>query len=1085
MRKFLTGGLFFLLMVAHQYATAQCAASFDVDPSVCSNSNLTFNNITAGATSYEWDFCSGDLANTPAAQSAVSSSLLFRARSVKVKREASGNYVGFALSEPNGQLIRMNFGNSLLNTPSLTNLGNFSNNIERAWGFTLYEENGNWYCFVPDFADGSLIKLSFGSSLLSAPVMQNLGNFSGALKFPGGMSIVSEGGNVFGFVCNAGPGASEVLKLDFGNSVNNAPAASVIPVPGGNFLMDISFIKECDEWIALATSFDNRKVFYLDFTTGLANSPTVGELNLPNLQFNPCAISVQREGGNYYAFTQHIDGWVFRIDFGASILDHTGVETNLGTLGISSSNFALDIIHEGSDWYGFSIDLSGSVTPGEGRLMRLHFPDTCNVNIKTFVGQTPPIIRYTSAGTYTIALTTQSAAGFIGTISKSVIVSALPAPDIDFTSQNICVNHDVLFASQNVSGNINTYAWTFGDGGSSALQNPTYQYTSTGTINPKLTVTATNGCQNYATKAITIYNQPVANFTAPAASPLCTNQNLLFTNTTPDIGITPTWDWSIDGVQTAATKDLSHAFTSTATQQVTLTASIPGCQTQKNTSINSLVAGPLAAFTVTGKCEDSTVSFTNNSSGSVTGYQWNFGDGQTSVSTSPVNTFGSPGTFNVVLIASNAAGCNNSASQQLTIYSAPQVNFAPLAPPFSCSGTTTQFNDLTPPPSDSNLSSWLWNFGDSGSPSNTSTQKNAQHMYATAGDYNVSLTVTSNFSCSTTLQKAVTIYQTPTIDFAHSALCEDSGVTFSDATPGHTAWNWQIGSSFYTTENATHIFSNPGTFNVTLSATASNNCIGATTKPVTIAPKLAVDFSSTKTCVNQDAQFTNLTDDATDPITALQWNFGGLGTSLSDPATFRFVDIGTANVTLTVTTTSGCQYPITKAIGIASGPLAAFTADPNLGETPLVVSFTNTSLNANSFSWRFGDSAESTSIVQSPSFTYTTAGDYTVALIATDVNNCADTTRQLIQALQLPEVTNPYPNPGPGKFFIEWNTSKATPTVVAITDATGRQIREFEVAAEVGRNRYVLDITGEHPGLYILTIRYLTTLKTYRLMVSE
>lgn len=1084
-RNAVVSALLVFATIVSERAGAQCTASFDVQPAACSGSNLEFSNITLGAATYAWDFCAGDLNNTPAAQAVVSSSLLFRARSIKIKRESNGNYVGFALSEPNGQLLRLNFGNSLLNTPSITNLGNFSNNIERAWGFTIYEEAGNWYGFIPDFADGSLIKLSFGSSLTSTPAMQNLGNFSGMLKFPGGMSIVREGGNIFGFVCNAGPGASEILKLDFGSSVNNVPAASIIPVSGGNFLMDISFIKECDQWIGLATSFDNRKIFYLDFNTGLSNTPLIGELNLPSLQFNPCAISVQREGGKYYAFTQHIDGWVFKIDFGTSILDHAGTETNLGTLGISNSNFALDIINEGSDWYGFSIDLSGAVTPGEGRLMRLTFPDTCSANIKTFNGQTPPLVNYSFSATYGISLTTTTASGTIATTSESIAVSALAAPDIDFTSQNICVAHDVLFTPQNTSANISSYAWTFGDGGSSALPNPMYQYASAGTFIPKVVVTASNGCQNFTQKSITLYNQPVADFVVPGASPLCTNQNLLFTNTTLDIGTIPTWTWTVDGTTVSSSKDLTYAFMSTANQQVKLKASIPGCETEKSVSISTLVAGPQAGFTLSGRCEDAPVTFTNTTTGVVSGYAWDFGDGQTSNGANPTNTFSNPGTFNVVLTASNAAGCNNSVSRSLTIYSTPQVNFAALAPPFSCSGTTTQFNDLTPPPADSNLSSWLWNFGDAGSPSNTSTQKNAQHTYATAGDYSVSLTVTTNFSCSTTLQKTVTIYQTPVVSFTHSPLCEDSNVTFSDATPGHIAWNWQIGSNFYTTENATHAFANPGTYTVTLGATAANNCIGTATQQVIISPKLAVDFTVAKACINQETEFNNVTDDSTDPVTAVQWNFGGLGNATTDAATFRFTDAATTNVTLTVTTSSGCQYPVTKAIAVTSGPLAAFTADPNVGEAPVLVQFTNTSLNAVTYAWAFGDALQSTSTAASPSFTYTTSGDYIVSLVATDANNCVDTTRQLIQAIQPLEVGPPSPNPGAGKFIFGWNSGKAAKTQITLTDATGRQIRQFDVDSEAGINRHVLDITGEQPGLYFLTISYLNTRKTYRLMLAE
>jgi PKD repeat protein len=1083
-------GLFsiLVLMSISGVISAQCGAAFDVQASACRETNLVLTNVTPDAASYEWDFCSGDLNSSPAAQSVLSSSLLFRARSFKIQRDAFNNYVGFALSEPSGQLMRLNFGANLLSTPSITNLGNFSNNVTRGWGFTLYQETGNWYCFIPNFDNGSLIKLSFGTNLLSTPTVQNMGNFGGLLRFPSGMTIVKEGSNVFGFVCNAGPGASEVLRLSFGSSLTNPPTASVINVPGGNFLMDISFIKECGQWIGLATSFDNRKVFYLDFTTGLSNAPTVGELNLPGLQFNPCAVSVQREGGNIYAFVQHIDGWVFRIDFGTSILDHTGTEQNLGTLGISGSNFALDMIREGSKWYAFSIDLSGSVTPGEGRLMRLSFPDFCSASQNISSVKNPQQINYFAAGTYEITLMTESASGEIASTAKSVSVSGSQAPDINFTSFGVCAAHTVSFTPQS-SGNITGYQWEFGDAtATSTVAAPDHAFATAGEYSVLLELTDANTCKNYVRKPVTIYNQPEADFTLPAVAPVCTNQDYIFTNQTVyDIGSNPTWEWRVNNVLVSSQPNLQYTFISATSQDVKLKALIPGCEDEIAKNLPTVFAGPKPDFSISGQCEDTNITFTNATTGTVTTYAWNFGDSQNSSTTHPVNVYANPGPYVITLTASNAAGCNNFISKPLTVYSKPQADFVPSAPPFSCSGTPTQFNDLTPPPTDSNLNSWSWNFGDTGNPQNTSLQKNPTHTYATATNYTITLTVGTNFFCSTTVQKQVSIAQTPTADFTNSTLCEDSEVTFSDASPGtNQAWNWQIGSSFYTSENPAHIFTNPGTYTVSLDVTGINNCIGSTSRPVIIRPRLGLDFSVTKNCREQLTEFTNITNDAADPIVNVEWDFNGEGSATTSPAIFTFLNTGTASVTLTTRVQSGCTYSFTKPITILEGPLAAFTATPNLGDAQLDVEFANTSLHASTYVWSFDDPDQTTSTQESPSFIYLQEGNYTVQLVATDLINCSDTTSQLIEVLKPPVVNIPYPNPSAlGFFTIEWKTNEGVPATLLLVDAMGREMRNLEIISETGINRVTLDVTGQPSGLYILKVSYLNTVKTYRLVISQ
>jgi gliding motility-associated-like protein len=71
--------------------------------------------------------------------------------------------------------------------------------------------------------------------------------------------------------------------------------------------------------------------------------------------------------------------------------------------------------------------------------------------------------------------------------------------------------------------------------------------------------------------------------------------------------------------------------------------------------------------------------------------------------------------------------------------------------------------------------------------------------------------------------------------------------------------------------------------------------------------------------------------------------------------------------------------------------VAAFSPDTTQGQAPLTVTFSNNTTGAASYSWTFGDG--NTSAAQSPAHTYTSQGNYTVTMVATNVLGCTDTVR--------------------------------------------------------------------------------------------
>src|SRR4029078_11597834 len=98
---------------------------------------------------------------------------------------------------------------------------------------------------------------------------------------------------------------------------------------------------------------------------------------------------------------------------------------------------------------------------------------------------------------------------------------------------------------------------------------------------------------------------------------------------------------------------------------------------------------------------------------------------------------------------------------------------------------------------------------------------------------------------------------------------------------------------------------------------------------------------------------------------------------------------GTYTVTLAASLGSCSDADsIVNYITVNAAPTAAFSAsNVCLGD---VMSFTNTSSGATSYSWDFGDGS-GTSSAANPSYTYTTANTFTVTLIASD-GTCTDTT---------------------------------------------------------------------------------------------
>lgn len=990
--------LFLIGILCSEALWAQCPiADFELPVSACREQNIYLENTTIGAQVYSWDVCSGDLQFAPTANFVVSGSSFFRARVFRMVQSQNGLWYGFAIDQPNNLLVRFDFGNSPDNTPTVVSLGNPGSRLQNPLDIHFVQENSNWFALIANTSGNNLLRLNFGNDLATTPSVTDLGSFSGSLQAPGGVYAIQENGNLYAFVSNES--SSQITSLSFGNSILNTPTLSQVSIPGSSGLRGLSLIKECDRWFGIVTSYNTSSLYYLDFQNGVNQPPVVNQLSIPGSSYSfPASIKLVNEGGEFFAFVQSaFPAHVYRLAFGESIVDLTGTFTNLGNFGISNDNGAFELIGYNSSWRGFSIDLSGAV-PGAGRLFRFTFPESCSTPVRTFDAETPPSFTFSSNGSYRVTLKATDATGNLGYHSKIISVSSGTSPDIDITTQNICSGYPVQFTSINTSSNIVSYHWNFGDFNTSDQQNPSHVFTSAGTYNVQLNVLGSNGCGNTAQKEVEMYNEPLADFTTPGISPICTNQAYQFFNTTVfDPDLNPSWEWSVNGTPVSANFNFETIFTDPASQTIKLAVSIPGCVNKVEKTLSSISEGPLVDFSSSGQCQETPVSFTNATTGSVNGYSWDFGDGQNSTNEDPLSSYALPGTFNVTLTAFGTSGCNNTKTKSVTIYSKPLTDFSVALPPFSCSGTPTQFTDITPNPFDSNLASWQWNFGDG---TGSSTARNPQYTFQNAGDYSVSLTTTTNFGCSSTIQKPVTISPSPVAGFTNSPPCLGVPVSFTNTTTGSLqSQQWQIESTFYTIPNPVHAFLSSGNKSVTLNVSATNGCISSINKTLVVPNTISPDFSFTRNCINQQTEFISNTVSPADPISGYAWNFAGLGSGNVNPQTFSFASTGNFNVSLAVTTQAGCTYSVAKNVNIINSPQANFTATPLSGPPPLQVQFINTSVNAASYTWAFNDPANSTSTSASPSFVFTDLGQYVVDLTAYNAQGCSNIFSRVIEVV--------------------------------------------------------------------------------------
>ncbi|GAB4495889.1 MAG: hypothetical protein OHK0019_26280 [Saprospiraceae bacterium] len=578
--------------------------------------------------------------------------------------------------------------------------------------------------------------------------------------------------------------------------------------------------------------------------------------------------------------------------------------------------------------------------------------------------QTNPAVTWNNPGTYNVSLTLNGQGGPV-TTTKSIVIR--PKPVANFTSSV----SGLTVTFNNTSSNADTYFWDFGDGGNSNEENPVYTYSEAGIYT--VTLTVTNDCGTSIKTAI-INTGPTADFTANPTDG-CATLSVQFTNLSSYNATSFSWIFQGGTPSSSNQVNPNVQYAIPGTYTVTLVAiNAAGTNTKIKTNYITVTGVPSANFNQT--VNGLTVNFNNLSNGA-TSYSWAFGDGNTSNETNPVHTYAMGGTYNVTLTSTNDCGSNVSIKTVVVI--APPVAGFNASPTTGCAPLTVQFNNQ----SVGNPTSWNWSFP-GGNPS-SSTAQNPTVVYNTAGTYSVTLIVSNGAGSDTLVQNNfVTVNAAPTAGFNNTI--NGAVVTFSNTSQNATSYLWAFGDGNTSNQaNPTHTYNQDGTYTVTLTAT---NACGTTTatKTITIVTPPVAGFNASPTtgCAPLTVQFTS---QSSPNVTAWNWSFpgGNPSSSTAQNPTVVYNTAGTYSVTLTVSNSAGSStLSQTNYITVNAAPTAGFTSSVD----SLTATFTNTSQNAVSYSWDFGDGNSSNQA--NPTHTYSEDGTYTVVLSAT--NACGTTT---------------------------------------------------------------------------------------------
>lgn len=444
--------------------TVFAQASFTGPSEVFVNDPVTLTNTSPGASTFYWNFCSGNVYTAPTVTNLGYITGMDVPVFIATAKQGNDYYAFFTNNNPpSPNLYRLYFGSSLLNTPTVTNLGDFGGVIPyNTEGVQVVEDADGWHVLVvgSPLPDSKIVKVDFGASLTNpAPVAVDWGNL-GNMSYPHDLFITKENNQWYGFTINAYN--NTITRFDFGTSFRNAPTGVNLGNPG-NYLAypdGIFAIQESGNWHVFVTNSNTNSLSRYDFGTSLANTPTAANLGNPGgLLQAPRDLCVIQDCGKVFGLVvNEANNGLVRIDFQGNMTSSVSA-TFLGSQGLDFPHCISTLFRVDNSMYAFIVNARNNT------LARVEFNSCNNSSIPSSTQQQPQVFSYNAPGTYTVNLITDEGLPTQSAFCQNIVVKTKPVVSVaGFTAPDtVCVNAPVNIT--NTTTGASTYFWNFCSGG--------------------------------------------------------------------------------------------------------------------------------------------------------------------------------------------------------------------------------------------------------------------------------------------------------------------------------------------------------------------------------------------------------------------------------------------------------------------------------------------------------------------------------------------------------------------------------------------------------------------------------------------
>lgn len=1047
--------------------------------------------------------------------------LITNAEGIDIVKEGNQwiGIAGFGSSSNTGNLLRLTWSDLTL-APSVESLGNF-NVGGRMRDIQIVRQLGNYILVAPNYNNNTLIRIDFGNSMTNTPTLLDVyeSNVLTDVSLPPTMSVVKKAGNwqvVVGSILT-----KIVSVFDLGPDILSEPVfvkSENFTSSFTNYLVKMDAVRDGDNFYALVSELNNP-MHLLDLKS-LSNSDTFEEVTLSGMPTS-YGLDIFKDKSKYYGLGARTHLQLLTFESFCNQSQTISSDTNPFITYYQDGTYAVELIASNLDEdYDYSVQnviISTSLAPE----VTSQITGNCLSSPISFEGQqisgsinswswdfgdglgtsTLQKDSYTfgTAGTYQVKLNVTDINGCSNLLIDTVQVYDEPIPDFTYPAGTFCMNNPISFTNTSTgeTGPVVNWTWDFNGEGTSSAKDTVFTFTTSGskTIELKSSIP---GCANVVQKVIFVEEAPTVDF---SFDNVCNGQTTTFNDLTTGNNLV-TWDWDFGDGNTSASQNPTHSYANPGQYNVMLTVTNSiGCSTTLTQSVlNHNI--PTVNFTNELACSSSPIHFTDRSlvqNANLVAWQWDFGDTNTSTDQNPSHLYGQTGDFTVQLKAYSEFGCVDSVSNPITVLQGPEVDFSWDK---SCSESTTTFTDLTTNYGFAVIDrTWIID-------SNVKTDQNPSYTFSTPGTYTIQQSVTLDNLCAQTVSKDMIVKEPPLVQFGYNESCGASGTLLYDLTDQSndkiTGREWRIDGQMVSADSVFESQLVPGTYSIALTVLTSSGCNESSIQNISLIGSPNASFT-----LNTDYGASPLSVSFSNTSTGgdvYEWQFGDVNNSTSTEKnpTFTFNDIGTYTVVLktSTSTNSNCFSETTHTINVVvpdeQANIQTVIPFEDNGHTSYLITIENTgttTLNNNNqliIRANYGTEVieQLNSVIYAgktinyiPSFATTNGtlpNNVCVELVGVEGNildrNCASTNNQNT-------ITLPYPNPAKNLFTIDVILPEAQEILVRILNSNGQEQLINSYPGINGLNQLTLDVTSLLQGLYIIELTAGSTTQQYKISI--